>query len=118
MKNGVNSPGNSDGVRATRAYRPRTQPADWAGIDNEAISAAISAVGAIGGALRFGYSRDGGAYAVGVYGLESQPYTDYLRPGDDVSAYLYGLADAARLAGPPPAAGGYKMIVKSGPEKP
>jgi hypothetical protein len=84
-----------------RAYHPRTEPADWAGIDNEAIRAAIAAVGSIGGALRFGYSRDGGAYAVGVYGLENQPYTDYLRPGDDVQAYLYGLADAARHAGPP-----------------
>jgi hypothetical protein len=97
---GVNSPGNSDGVKANRAYRARTEPADWKGVDNEAISTAIAAIGSIGGALRFGYSRDGGAYAIGVYGLEKQPYTDYLRPGDDVSAYLYGLADAARLAGP------------------
>lgn len=101
MKNGVNSPGNSDGVKAKRAYGPRTQPADWASVDNEAICAAIAAIGSIGGALRFGYSRDGGAYAVGVYGLESQPYTDYLRPGDDIPAYLYGLADTARHAGPP-----------------
>lgn len=100
MKTTVNSPGNTDGVKASRAYRPRTQSADWKSVDNEAISAAISAIGSIGGALRFGYSRDGGAYAVGVYGLESQPYTDYLRPGDDVSAYLYGLADAASIAGP------------------
>jgi len=97
----VNSPGNSDGVKANRAYRPRTEPADWAGVEHEAICAAIAALGSIGGALRFGYSRDGGAYAIGVYGLEKQPYTDYLRPGDDVSAYLYGLADSARLAGPP-----------------
>ena len=83
-----------------RAYTVRREPADWKSIDNEAISAAISAVGSIGGAVRFGYSRDGGAYAVGVYGLEAQPYTDYLRPGDDVSAYLYGLANAAQHAGP------------------
>ena len=87
--------------KAQRAYRPRTEPADWASVDNEAIRTAIAALGSIGGALRFGYSRDGGAYAVGVYGLENQPYTDYLRPGDDVQAYLYQLADAARHAGPP-----------------
>lgn len=84
-----------------RAYERRTEPADWKSIDGEAISAAISALGSIGGAIRFGYTRDGGAYAIGVYGLEVQPYTDYLRPGDDVSAYLYALADAARHAGPP-----------------
>lgn len=101
MPKEINSPGNGEQSRANRAYRPRTQPADWAGIDNEAIRVAIAAVGSLGGALRFGYSRDGGAYAIGVYGLEGQPYTDYLRPGDDVSAYLYGLAEAARYAGPP-----------------
>ena len=88
-----------------RAYTPRRESADWSSVDAEAIRAAISALGSIGGALRYGYSRDGGAYAVGVYGLESQPYTDYLRPGDDVSAYLYGLADTARHAGPPLPAG-------------
>lgn len=84
-----------------RAYHQRTEPADWAGVESEAIRSAIAALGSIGGALRFGYTRDGGAYAIGVYGLESQPYTDYLRPGDDIQAYLHGLADAARHAGPP-----------------
>jgi hypothetical protein len=84
-----------------RPYQPRTEPADWASVDPEAIRAAISALGSIGGAIRYGYTRDGGAYAVGIYGLETTPYTDYLRPGDDVSAYLYGLADTARHAGPP-----------------
>ena len=84
-----------------RAYSVRRESADWAGVEPEAIRDAITALGSIGGALRFGYSRDGGAYAVGVYGLENQPYTDYLRPGDDIPAYLYGLADTARHAGPP-----------------
>lgn len=84
-----------------RAYAVRRETADWASVDAEAIRAAIAALGSIGGAIRYGYSRDGGAYAIGIYGLESQPYTDYLRPGDDVQAYLYGLADTARHAGPP-----------------
>ena len=84
-----------------RAYEQRREPADWASVDAEAIRTAISALGSIGGALRCGYTRDGGAYAIGIYGLETQPYTDYLRPGDDISAYLYGLADTARHAGPP-----------------
>ena len=94
--------GNRDSKgKSNRAYRVRAESADWAGIDAEAIRAAIAALGSIGGALRLGYTRDGGAYAVGVYGLETKPYTDYLRPGDDVQAYLYGLADAAQHAGPP-----------------
>lgn len=90
-----------DKKRAKRAYSPRRESADWSSVNAEDIRHAVSAVGSIGGALRFGYSRDGGAYAVGVYGLESEPYTDYLRPGDDVSAYLCGLAEAATLAGAP-----------------
>jgi hypothetical protein len=98
---GINSPGNGDQGSARRSYRGRSEPADWASVEHEAISAAIAALGSIGGAIRFGYSRDGGAYAIGVYGLEAQPFTDYLRPGDDVSAYLNQLADSARHAGPP-----------------
>src|SRR6185503_18868443 len=101
MAKNVNSPGNTDYVKPARSYRGRTEPADWAGVESEAIRTAIAALGSIGGALRFGYTRDGGAYAIGVYGLETKPSTDYLRPGDDVSAYLYQLADDARHAGPP-----------------
>jgi len=102
MAKSINSPGNSDNVRTARFTRGRGESADWAGVDHEAICAAIAALGSIGGALRFGYTRDGGAYAIGVYGLESKPITDYLRPGDDISAYLYELVDQARHAGPPP----------------
>lgn len=101
MAKGINSPGNSDGVRASRTRHARGETADWASVEHEAICAAIAALGSVGGALRFGYTRDGGAYAIGVYGLEAQPYTDYLRPGDDVQAYLYQLAEDARHAGPP-----------------
>jgi hypothetical protein len=101
MARTLNSNGNTDGVTTKRVNRPRGEPADWKSIDSEAIRAAISALGSIGGALRFGYTRDGGAYAIGIYGLEAQPYTEYLRPGDDVQAYLYQLADNASHAGPP-----------------
>ena len=96
----------TNGNRETKPIQKRVKPArgeaaDWAGIEHEAIVSAISALGSIGGALRLGYTRDGGAYAVGIYGLESQPYTEYLRPGDDVPAFLYQLADTARHAGAP-----------------
>jgi hypothetical protein len=95
----------TNGNRDTKPVPKRLQPkrgeaADWGGVENEAIVSAISALGSIGGALRFGYSRDGGAYALGIYGMEKQPYTEYLRPGDDVPAFLYQLADSARHAGP------------------
>lgn len=96
----------TSGNRETKPSAKRVKPigresADWSSVDPEAIRTAISALGSIGGAIRYGYTRDGGAYAIGIYGLETLPYTEYLRPGDDIQAYLYQLADTARHAGPP-----------------
>lgn len=101
MKNGVNSPGNSDNVRPKRAVLFSREPANWETVSADAIRDCIVQISAIGGAVRFGYSRDGGAYSIGVYGLDSQPFTDYLRPGDDVQAYLDQLADTARRSAAP-----------------
>jgi hypothetical protein len=47
----------------------------------------------VGGALRLGYSRDGGAYAVGVYG-DGDPYTLYHPPEDDIDALLAKIENA------------------------
>lgn len=65
----------------------RTEKADWSKASADLIHACICAVTRQGGALRFGYTSDGGAYAVGVYG-DGAPFTDYLKPGEDVDAYL------------------------------
>ena len=46
-----------------------------------------------GGALRIGATRDGGAFAFGVYGDGPDSYTDYLRPDEDVARYLAELGD-------------------------
>lgn len=75
-----------------RKGRGNTLPADWSGVDAEAIRTAIVAVTTGGGAIRFGYTRDGGSYAVGILG-DGEPYTEYLRPTDDVAEYLTDLAD-------------------------
>lgn len=61
--------------------------ADWTAVNAEWIRAAIAQVAREGGALRLGYTRDLGAYSIGVYG-DGDPYTDYLRPGEDIDAYL------------------------------
>lgn len=68
--------------------------ADWTAVDGRWLAEAIAAVAARGGALRFGYTRDGGAYAVGVYGDGDKPYTDYIKPGESVEAYLEQLVYA------------------------
>lgn len=64
--------------------------ADWATVDPQLIRDAIATVSIRGGALRFGYTSDGGAYALGVYG-DGKPYTEYIRPGDDPEDYLRDL---------------------------
>jgi hypothetical protein len=41
------------------------------------------------GATRFGYSRDGGAYAIGILG-DGEPFTEYLPGTADVDEWLHG----------------------------
>lgn len=61
--------------------------ADWMEVDPECVMRAIDAASAQGGALRFGYTRDGGAYAIGIYG-DGDPYTVYCKPAEDIRALL------------------------------
>jgi len=70
-----------------RKARGSQQKADWTSIDGGTLQAVIAAVTSNGGAIRFGYTRDGGGYAVGILG-DGDPYTEYLRPSDDVTGYL------------------------------
>jgi hypothetical protein len=46
----------------------------------------------MGGALRLGYTKDGGAYAVGIYG-DGTPFTEYIPPSDSVEDYLRGVIE-------------------------
>jgi hypothetical protein len=95
---------NGNRTHKSDAKAPRLakgETADWATVDADAIRECISAVGSIGGAVRYGYTRDGGCYAVGIYGLEKEPYTEYPRPGTDIAGFLRQLAEFARHAGPP-----------------
>jgi hypothetical protein len=73
-----------------RKHRGNINPADWDGVDAELLRKVIATVAKRGGAIRFGYTRDGGSYAIGILG-DGDPYTEYLRPTDDVSAYFEGL---------------------------
>lgn len=66
--------------------------ADWSSVDGRYIAAAAAALGTVGGAIRLGYTRDGGAYAIGVY-LGKDSHTDYLKPGESVEDYLRALVE-------------------------
>jgi len=67
--------------------RKSATTADWVTADALTLQRAISAAAITGGALRFGYSRDGGAYAIGIYG-DGEPYTEFLKPGEDLDEFL------------------------------
>lgn len=78
--------------RRTRRNRPTGETADWGTVDPHMLLYAVAAIAARGGALRLGYTRDGGAYSVGIYG-DGEPYTEYIRPSEDVNDVLRGIGD-------------------------
>lgn len=61
--------------------------ADWAMAASATVCRLISVVSSRGGAVRFGYTRDGGAYAVGFY-YGDDHVTKYCRPSDDLEQWL------------------------------
>jgi len=76
------------GTSTRRAARANSRgTADWATADSALLTATIARITFTGGAIRFGYTSDGGAYAVGIYG-DGEPYTDYVRPDEDINEYL------------------------------
>lgn len=68
------------------------ETADWGSVNGDILARAVAAVARNGGALRLGYTRDGGAYAVGIYG-DGEPFTEYVPPSDDMEAYLKGIIE-------------------------
>jgi len=61
--------------------------ADWGAVDPRLLCELVSTVTSRGGAVRFGYSRDGGAYALGLY-YGGSSKTVYCSPHDDPDAML------------------------------
>ena len=82
----------SDEYKSVFGNRANSNPgatgiADWANADPRVICDLVAKVTSRGGAVRFGYTRDGGAYAVGFYyGQDSK--TVYCRPGEDLDQFL------------------------------
>jgi len=73
-----------------RRNRGTNSTAEWGDANAEKVLACISAIARNGFAIRFGYTRDGGAFAIGVVG-DGDPYTEYVRPNEDIDLYLDGL---------------------------
>lgn len=72
-----------------RRRRQDDSVADWAAADSRLLRAVVENVTKGDGAIRFGYSKDGGAYSVGIYG-DGEPYTEYLPATSDLDAWLEG----------------------------
>jgi hypothetical protein len=85
--------GQKEFVEWFKAKRQATVSADWSGVDGRWVCTAAAALGARGGALRLGYTRDGGAYAIGIY-LGSESHTEYLPPDASVEEFLSQLIDS------------------------
>jgi len=66
--------------------------ADWANADPTILLQLICAVAVEGGAVRCGYTRDGGAYSIGLYlGADSKTY--YCNDKDGISDKLKELLE-------------------------
>lgn len=83
----LNPVGTSRGIR-----RGNSGTADWTVADAATLHRAVSSATNAGGALRFGYTRDGGAYNIGIYG-DGEPYTEYIRPGEDIDQVLESIIE-------------------------
>lgn len=66
--------------------------ADWANADPALAISLVCAVALEGGAVRYGYTRDGGAYSIGIYmGENSKTY--YCNDAEGINDKLKELRD-------------------------
>ena len=86
----MKKPTKADKGTGVRRRRRNVATADWTSAEGGLLRRLIATVSTNGGALRFGYSRDGGAYALGIYG-DGDPFTEYLPGTEDVDEWLEGL---------------------------
>lgn len=79
---------------ATKALPPAARKgdgvADWHNANPEIVLRLVCVVSVQGGAVRYGYTRDGGAYSIGIYlGDDSQTY--YCNEKDGIDATVKDL---------------------------
>lgn len=79
-------------TRAARREGFKRGAANWGDVNGENLTNAVAWTAACGGALRLGYTRDGGAYAIGIY-IDGESETEYVRPDEDIDQWLLDLAD-------------------------
>jgi len=78
-----------------KGYERRGQTgfvADWAGVDGGLVVRCAAAISRDGGAIRLGYTRDGGAYAIGIYNGDDRK-TVYVAPSEPIEEILREIAE-------------------------
>lgn len=78
--------------RSERSKAKSGGGANWGDVSGENLANAVAWTAANGGALRLGYTRDGGAYAIGIY-MDGESETEYVRPDENIDQWLLDLAD-------------------------
>lgn len=73
-----------------RRNRGTVGKADWGEASSQKLLTAVKSVTAHGYAIRFGYTKDGGAFAIGILG-DGEPFTEFVRPTEDIDLYLEGI---------------------------
>lgn len=70
----------------------------WRDVTPGVLIDTIQTVALAGGAIRLGYTRDGGAISIGVYG-DGDPYTVYVSPRDSLEDTLRSVRDGFDIIG-------------------
>ena len=79
--------------KGTRSIKGRGgSVADYEGCNSELLRRAIATASSSGGALRLGYSRDGGAYAIGIY-YDGQHHTEFVSSGESLDDFLTAICE-------------------------
>lgn len=75
-----------------RKRRSSSAEADWGSIDGELLRELIEAITRFDGAVRFGCTKDGGAYSLGIYG-DGKPFTEFCPGTGDCEQWLRGFIE-------------------------
>ena len=83
-------------VRIRRERGENRTSCDYSEVPSDVLHRLLCAITARGCAVQFGYTRDGGAFAVRIVG-DGEPYTEFIKPTEDVPAAITSLAEDYEL---------------------
>jgi len=75
-----------------RRNRGNVEAANWRDAQADILLECVARVSARNCAIQLGYTRDGGSFVIRIVG-DGEPYNEYIRPSEDINAYLTGLAE-------------------------